>query len=123
MDFEELEPVVDGLGESELADERLDGADAAVRDRAGLGGDLVLDVGRGDDRVRRGLVTGRLNRRGFCVCLRRDVGVEWFSLEISFWVRPWDLCRSIQCATNAGRFRVFVRHSGDSRCGPRLVKD
>ena len=43
----------DGLGEAELADERLDGADAAVGDRSGLCSDLVVDVGRGDDRVRR----------------------------------------------------------------------
>ncbi len=89
VELGQVEPLVDDFGEAELADERLDGADAAVGDRAGLGSDLVMDVGRGDDRIRRGLCDGSMEPatdlagEGFCVCLRRDVGVEWFSLEIS----------------------------------------
>jgi hypothetical protein len=43
-------------------------------------------------------------------------------LEISLWSRSWDLCRSIQCAGNAGRFRVSPHLSNDSGLGPRLVK-
>ena len=54
MDLEQVEPVVDGLSEAELADEDLDGADAAAGDRPGLGGDILMDVGGGEDRVRRG---------------------------------------------------------------------
>jgi hypothetical protein len=53
LDVERVESLVDGLGESELADQELDGADAAGCDGAGLGGDLEVDVGGGEDRLGR----------------------------------------------------------------------
>ena len=81
-----------------------------------LVGDLVVDVGGGEDRLGRGC-GDRVDRAagGFCACRRRGVGVESSSLEISLWVRPWDLCRSIQCAGNAGRLPTFHRLPGRDR--------
>jgi len=49
--LEQVESFVDGLGQSELANEQLDGADAAAGDSLRLGGDFVVDIGRGDDRL------------------------------------------------------------------------
>jgi hypothetical protein len=60
--LEQMESFVDGLGQPELPHEELDGTDAAAGDAPGLGGGLVVDVGRGDDRPGRG---------------RRDRAVEW----------------------------------------------
>ena len=54
VELEQVEPLVDGLGEAELPDEQLDGADAAAGDGPGLGGDLVVDVRGGEDRLGRG---------------------------------------------------------------------
>ena len=54
VELEQVEPLVNGFREAEVADQQLNPADAAARNRASLGGDLVLDVVRGDDRIRRG---------------------------------------------------------------------
>ena len=85
--LEQVESLVDGLGEPELPDEQLDGADATAGDGLGLGGGLVVDVGGGEDRLGRGCGDG-LDRAagGFSACRRRGVGVESSSLEISLWV-------------------------------------
>jgi hypothetical protein len=60
--LEQVESFVDGFGQPELPHQQLDGADTAAGDGLGLGGGLVVDVGRGDDRLGRG---------------RRDRAVEW----------------------------------------------
>ncbi len=54
VELEQVEPLVDGLGQSELADHQMDGADAAAGDRPDLVGDFIVDVGGGEDRVDRG---------------------------------------------------------------------
>src|SRR5512135_1198012 len=53
VELQQMEPLVDGLGQAELPHEQLDGADAAADDRPGLGGDIVVDVGGGEDWVGR----------------------------------------------------------------------
>jgi hypothetical protein len=53
--LEQMEALVDGLGEAELADQELDGADAAAGYRPRLGGDVVVDVAGGEDWLGRGL--------------------------------------------------------------------
>jgi hypothetical protein len=50
VELEQVESVVDGLGQSEFADQEMNGPDAAAGDGFGLVGDLVVDVGGGDDR-------------------------------------------------------------------------
>src|SRR5208282_5336026 len=50
VELEQVEAFVDGLGQSELADEQVDGADATAGDGLDLGGGLVVDVGGGEDR-------------------------------------------------------------------------
>ena len=75
--LEQVESLVDGLGQAELADEELDGADAAAGDGPGLGGGLVVDVGGGEDRLGRGCGDGSVEPAGgFCACRRRGGGVE-----------------------------------------------
>ena len=54
VELQQMEPLVDGLGQAEPPHEQLDGADAAAGDRPGLGGDVVVDVGGGEDGVGRG---------------------------------------------------------------------
>lgn len=54
MDLEPIEPLVEGSGEVESPHREWDGADAAAGDRAGFGGDLVVDVRGGEDRPWRG---------------------------------------------------------------------
>ncbi len=44
-----MEPVVDGVHESDLAGERVEGADAATVDAAGAVGDFIMDVAGGED--------------------------------------------------------------------------
>jgi len=53
VELQHMESFVDGLGQAELADQELDGADAAAGDCPRLGGDIVMDVGGGEDRVGR----------------------------------------------------------------------
>jgi hypothetical protein len=53
VELEQMESLVDGLGEAEFPHEQLDGADAAAGDGLRLGGGLVVDVGRSDDRIGR----------------------------------------------------------------------
>ncbi len=53
MEPEQAEPLVDGLVQPELADQQMDGADAAAGDCPGLGGDIVVDIGGGEDWVGR----------------------------------------------------------------------
>src|ERR671917_1408034 len=53
VELQQAEPPVDGRGQAELPHEQLDGSDAAAGDRPGLGGDIVVDVGGGEDRVGR----------------------------------------------------------------------
>jgi hypothetical protein len=45
---------IDGLGESEFPDQELDGTDAAGCDGSGPGGDFIVDIRGGEDRLRRG---------------------------------------------------------------------
>lgn len=54
VELEQVEPLVDGFREAELADQQVDGADAAAGDGFGLGRGLVLDVARREDRLGRG---------------------------------------------------------------------
>jgi hypothetical protein len=54
VELQQVESLVDGLGQAELADQQMDGADAAAGDAAGLGGDVIVDVGGGEDRLGRG---------------------------------------------------------------------
>src|SRR5262249_58062060 len=49
--LEQVEVLVDGLRQPELAGERVDGSDAAAGDAPGPGGGLVVDVGGGEDRL------------------------------------------------------------------------
>jgi hypothetical protein len=49
MDLEQVEPLVDGIVQAELADEGVDGADAPVGDAVGSPGDLVMDVAGSED--------------------------------------------------------------------------
>ena len=49
--LEQVESLVDGLGEPEFPDEEVDGADAAAGDGLGLGGGVVVDVRGGEDRI------------------------------------------------------------------------
>ena len=48
--LEEVQALVDGVNESELAGQGVEGADTAVADGAGPSGDLVMDVGGGEQR-------------------------------------------------------------------------
>ena len=123
VELEQVEPLVDGLGEPEFADQELDGADAAAGDGAGLGGDLVVDVRGGEDRLGRGC-GDRAVEPSADFPLAGGVVPVWnrSSLEISLGLGPRDLCALIQCAANPGRFRVFPHQSRDSSLGPRLVK-
>src|SRR5262249_20939100 len=54
VELEQVEPLVDGLSEAEVPHEPLDGGGGAAGDRPGLVGDLVVDVGGGEDGVGRG---------------------------------------------------------------------
>ena len=77
VELEQVESLVDGLGQAELPDQELDGADAAAGDGPGLGGDLVVDVGGGEDRLGRGCGDRVVEPAGgFSACRRRGVGVE-----------------------------------------------
>ena len=51
VDLEQVQAVVDGVDEAELAGQGVDGADAAVADAAGAVGDLVVDVAGGEHRL------------------------------------------------------------------------
>ena len=48
VELEQVQALVDGVDEAELAGQGVDGADAAVGDAAGAVGDLVVDVGGGE---------------------------------------------------------------------------
>ena len=111
--LEQVESFVDGLGEPEFPYQELHGPDPAGGDGAGLLGDVIMDVRRGEDRLWRGAVIVRSSRWRIFRLPVAWCGVESASLEISLWVRSWDLCRSIQCAGNAGRFRFFRDRSSD----------
>ena len=50
VDLEQDESPVNGLGETELVDEGMNRADAAVGDALALVADLVMDVGGGEHR-------------------------------------------------------------------------
>ena len=94
VELEQVEPLVDGLGESELADQQLDGADAAAGDAAGLGGGLVVDVGGGED---------RLGRR----CGDRPVEpAADFRLPAAWWRCGIGLTRSLLGGAAVGSVRV-----------------
>jgi len=47
MDLEQMEAIIDGIDQSELQDEGMHGADAAVNDAVGSAGDLVVNVASG----------------------------------------------------------------------------
>ena len=49
VDFEQMKSLVDGLWQTELLDECVDGTDAAVDDGVVAVGNVVVDVGRGED--------------------------------------------------------------------------
>ena len=49
--LQQVESFVNGLGEPEPADEKLDGPNAAAGDASGLGSSLVMDVGGGQNRL------------------------------------------------------------------------
>jgi hypothetical protein len=66
--FEQVESFVDGLGQPELADEELDGTDAAAGDGPGLGGDFIVQVSQ-ILRGFTGLKSRRLPRRFLANCL------------------------------------------------------
>jgi hypothetical protein len=53
VELEQVEPLVDSLREAELADQQVDGADAAAGDGSCLGRGFVLDVAGRDDRIGR----------------------------------------------------------------------
>ena len=53
VELEQVEPLVDSLREVELADQQMDGADAAAGDGFCLGRGFVVDVAGGDDRIGR----------------------------------------------------------------------
>ena len=53
--LEQIEVLVDGFGEAELTDQKLNGADATAGDGLRLGGNYVEDVAGGEDRFGRGL--------------------------------------------------------------------
>ena len=58
MDLEEHQAAVDGVDESELAGDSMDGADAAVSDAAVAVADFIVDVGGGEHRLRATLEVG-----------------------------------------------------------------
>src|SRR5512135_909902 len=78
---------------------------------------VAVMIGSGE-----GVVTGRSRRwRIF------RLPAAWWRCGIVFTRNllgfgPWDLCRSIQSAGIAGRFRAFTPRSNDTDLGPRLVK-
>jgi hypothetical protein len=51
VELEQVEPLVDGFREAELADQQLDGADATAGDCLGFVGDLVLNISGGAGRL------------------------------------------------------------------------
>jgi hypothetical protein len=48
VDFERVETIIDGLGQSAFPYEEWNGADATTGDRLCLGGNLVVDVRGGE---------------------------------------------------------------------------
>ncbi len=56
--LEEVESFIDGLGQFEVLDQELDAADAAEGEAAGLVGDVIVDVGCGEDGLGRGCGDG-----------------------------------------------------------------
>ena len=51
MNLEQVQPVVDGLGELQFFHEQMHGSDAAIDDAAAAVADLVLNVGSGEHRL------------------------------------------------------------------------
>lgn len=58
--LEQVESLVDGLGQPEFPHEEWNGADAPAGDSLGLGGGVVVDVRGGEDRIRRGCSDGSI---------------------------------------------------------------
>ena len=54
VELEQMESLIDGRIEAELADQELNGADAAAGDGSNFNRGFVLDVAGGDDRLERG---------------------------------------------------------------------
>jgi hypothetical protein len=124
VELEQVEPLVDGLGQSKFPHQEMDGADAAAGDGPRLVGDLVLDVDGSDDRLWRGGGDGSVEAAPD-FALAGGVMAVWnrFHSKSPRGDGHGICCRSIQCAGNAGRFRVSTHQSGDSNLRPRLVKD
>jgi len=107
--LEQVESLVDGLGQAELTDQELDGTDAAAGDGPSLVGDVEMEVGCGEDRPWRGCGDGLVEPVADSPLAGGVVSV-WnrLPLEISSWVRPWDPCRSIpMCRDTAGVISSF----------------
>jgi hypothetical protein len=51
MNLEQVQSLVDGLGQSQLLYQQVHGSDAAIDDAAATVADLVLDVGSGEHRL------------------------------------------------------------------------
>ena len=123
VELEQVESLVDGLGEAELADEQLDGADAAAGDGPGLGGGLVVDVGGGEDRLGRGCGDGSVEPAAD-FALAGGVVAVWNRLHSK---SPCGFGHGIcvgrsNVPETPGDFEFFYASRSRDSAGPRLVK-
>jgi hypothetical protein len=53
VELEQVEPLIEGLGETELPHQQMNGADASAGDGSDLGRGFILEVAGGEDRLER----------------------------------------------------------------------